>query len=154
LARGGLGRGAGGVVGVLGTAVGGELGVGVEGLGPELRGGGVSFRVVGALGQGEALGVVLGGLAVPDGTQAGVEGLKARVAGLELVQFVLGLGGLVVAAQAPGGLDQVRQVVAQELPVGRVSGVRGQGLLLPCNRFLEVLAGLVEVLLVQVDQRQ
>jgi hypothetical protein len=45
-------------------------------------------------------------------------------------------------------------MVPQELPVGRVSGVRGQGLLLPWNRFEEILMGLVEVFLVQVDQRQ
>ena len=60
LPGGGQRRGAGGVVAVLGLAVVAELRVGLQGLGPEPGGGGVAFRVVAHLGQGQALGDVLG----------------------------------------------------------------------------------------------
>ena len=104
LAGGGQGGGAGGVVAVLGLAVVAELRVGLQGLGPEPGGGGMAFRVVAHLGQGQALGDVLRAGPPPS---AGREPLGQR-------RQPLGLGNPLRRGIAPAGL-----LAAQFVPLAK-----------------------------------
>ncbi|MFO0950018.1 MAG: hypothetical protein U0835_02475 [Isosphaeraceae bacterium] len=72
--------------------VGGDLRVGLEGLGPQPRGQCESFGVVRPLGQPQAFGVVLRGLALQDGRQPIVQHLQPRVGRGQFDQPALGLG--------------------------------------------------------------
>ena len=82
------------------------------------------------------------------------EGVEPEVAGFHQIQGALGLGGLVRPAESAGDVDQGGQVVGQELPIGRVRGVGGQGLALPLDGLAEPDACLREPARFRVEERQ
>ena len=114
---------------MLGATVGGEIGITRKSFGEETGGQGVERPGMGAICELDALGGVPGSLgSIDDGFQTGVDGGEARVGDAELVEFFLGVCGLVGPPRAFGGRDQIGQMVGERTPIRRVVRVDRKGL--------------------------